>query len=250
MCKKILVLLLVLTLSLSVIACQQEEATLTATPTLTVENTNAPTDAPTDAPTPTPTPMPTIYGEDLIIYDNTYTYETLKAFFEQYIVTNEFTYGTPPYMTYDMRHIFKQVSILGYYTNDRHIFDQAGLAGVEALRLTESDSFEDDNNEKLQSFQLDFNIKYKTANFVKTAITRDIAKTEAFVGSKVMYISLDGKYYNSIADIPQETLNSFCEGKLDGSLHLTFDKKVSVSMRIWTEDNEKVFNSSFRCDYT
>jgi len=139
MFKKILIVCLVVILLTFAVACEQEENGV-ETP-ISTENSTATIEVVTPTPTPNPTPRPVIYAEDLQIFETAYNYQSFKAYLEQYIITNEFTYGTPPGMTYDMRDKYQEVSILGYCSSMQDIYENNCLTrSMKDFRLSYSRS--------------------------------------------------------------------------------------------------------------
>lgn len=251
MFKKILIVCLVAILLTFAVACEQEENGV-ETPAFT-EGSTATIENVTPTASVTPTLRPVIYAEDLQIFETTYNYQSFKAYLEQYIKTNEFTYGTPPGMTYDMRDKYQQVSILGYFSSPQDIYENNCFTEINTLWLTQSDNFTDDNNEELERFDLNFNVQYKTSEFVKNALVRDIDKMKAFTGVDTISIGFNNKYYSKLEDVPQNELEKLYNGTEQTNISVSFYAgDVKATMRIVTntlETGEKMFSSFLSFDY-
>lgn len=250
MFKKIFVLCLVTILVIFAVACEQEKGA--ETPDLTQSNT-ATLENVTPTASPTPTPRPVIYAEDIQIFDTTYNYQSFKAYLDQYVKSNEFTYGTPPGMTYDMRHKYEEVSILGYFSSMQDLYEYDCITEINTLWLTQSDNFTDDNNEELERFDLNFNVQYKTSEFVKNAVARDKDKMKAFTGINMFTVRYNENYYSKIEDIPAGELEKLynCDGQ--NRLELGFyEGDIKAMLRISTRKNEfgeKMFASSLSFNF-
>jgi len=121
------------------------------------------------------------------------------------------------------------------------------------LWLTQSDNFTDDNNEELERFDLNFNVQYKTSEFVKNALIRDINKMKAFTGVDAISIGFNNQYYSKLEDIPQNELEKLYNGTEQTNISVSFyDSDVKATMRIVTntlETGEKMFSSFLSFNY-
>ena len=207
-----------------------------ATPTPTPNNISTPTAAPTSAPTATPTAKPTDapmpYGEDMTLFTTTWTHTTLEQDLQNFVTTNEFTYGTPPQFTYSLRHMLEKYSVLGYNIPERYVYDYC-VAEATSLWLDEKESFEDDNNEKILNFNIDISIPFKTDAFIQNAVARDAARAAAFFEENIIFISFDGSAYNSFESIPAQSLAKLYAGTVSGPLSIVYPKgQINLSCEI------------------
>ena len=232
----------------------QATATPTSVPDGTGNTNSTPTAKPTATPTakptvkPTATPLPTLYAEDLTMFTSTATYESLKQDLQKLVTTTEFTYGTPPYFTYSLIHELKKVSVLGYYAEPQYAYEHF-IAEAESLWLTEGESFEDDNNEKLTRLIVDFNVPYKTKAFIQQAVTRDIARANAFFGENPIFLMIGGKGYSSFDKIPAEELEKLYTCASESQMLTVSYSKGSVQLGTTSFDGKKTFRASIQADF-
>jgi RNA polymerase sigma-70 factor (ECF subfamily) len=206
--------------------------------------TKAPTPTVKQTPAPTPTVKPKVYAEELKIYDTDWTLQSLKAHISEYVNTNKFTSAAPPGpLFYDLREEFERYSILGYYGGKELVYSEPARAEICSHKVSGDPSKEDDNNEVVDNFILQFYVPYKTSDFVKEAITRDIEKMERFVGKKYQKVFFENVYYDSIEEVPQDKLELLYTAQATTDLRIIFTRE---SLTIGTQmlNGEMRFSST------